>query len=169
MHITTLITKNNKGSKEELTNLRPILLANTSIKLVSAVINKRLLKKCDQLIGRNQKGFLSGRQMDHNIMELNTVIESVKQHIEMYPGHYSEYAAVCLLDFTKAFDRISHTYLAEVLINCGFGPRIRRMIMLITSNQTAQLYLNNCKGRVFPSKWAPARVIHYPPPFQSCP
>ena len=58
----TLIPKGDKD-KRELGNWRPITLLNTLYKLISAILAKKIKKVLPRLIGKEQKGFVDGRNI----------------------------------------------------------------------------------------------------------
>ncbi len=55
-----------------------------------------------------------------------------------------------MVDFNKAFDRISHQYMQQVLLRMGIRGGLLRLIMLILTDQVAQIMLNNFEGERFP-------------------
>lgn len=57
-----------------------------------------------------------------------------------------------LLDFNKAFDRVSHEYLAQILPSIKLSPKILQALRAITEQQEAQVYINKCYGTSFPLK-----------------
>jgi len=50
----------------------------------------------------------------------------------------------CLLslDFTEAFDKISHAYLFKVLEYCGFGPTFLTKLQKMHTNATSSVQIN---------------------------
>ena len=66
MGIISLIPKGDKP-REYLKNWRPISLLNTSYKIISSCLAKRLKSVLDILFHENQKGFLKGRCIGENI------------------------------------------------------------------------------------------------------
>lgn len=146
----TLIPKNQHKGSHDITDLRPILLSSTSLKVISKAVCYRLQKYLDLLIGPHQRGFIKNRRISQNIMEFFTMNDLIKQLREV--SECSEYQAILMADFTKAFDRISHTYMAAVLLKMGFGDLIIRLLMLIMQDQEAQIFMNNCPGLPFAMK-----------------
>lgn len=84
-------------------------------------------------------------------MEARTLLRLVQDYY-VSADNPRPHMALLMADFTKAFDRISHPYLSEVLTHMGFGPRIRNLLMLVTMNQQARVFLNNHTGAAFPLK-----------------
>ena len=56
------------------------------------------------------------------------------------PGHY---LYVCLLDFSKAFDRIDHTILVRKLINLGVRPALISWICSFLSKRQQAVKIND--------------------------
>ena len=119
--VITCIPKPNK-SRVNLKNWRPISLLNVIYKLASAVISNRLKKVLDGLINENQKGFLAGRFLGENVRLMYDVLfETKKQNI---PG------LLLSIDFEKAFDTVSWSFISDVLDYFNFGNSIKAWVSL---------------------------------------
>ena len=59
---------------------------------------------------------------------------------------------LCILsiDFTEAFDRISHDYLFELLRKHGFSERFRQRLRNIYSNATSAIQINGFRSKPIP-------------------
>ena len=91
-------------------------------KLASAVISNRLKKVLDGLINENQDGFIAGRFLGENAMLIYTVLfESKKQHIPRL---------LLTIDFEKAFDTVSWSFISSVLDYFYFGNSIKAWVGL---------------------------------------
>ncbi len=97
-----LIPKAGKDAKQ-LKNWRPITLSNCDHKLITRLYNKRLLKAIGKYISPTQTAYIKGRNIADN---LRLVAEDVN-------------ATIVALDAQKAFDSVSHQYLAKVLTVVG--------------------------------------------------
>ena len=102
--VITCLPKGNKD-KLYLKNWRPISLLNTSYKLASACIAKRLKQVLPYIINEDQTGFISGRFIGENIRLLYDVIDFTEKKNGM----------LLLIDFEKAFDPVSWDFLFDVL------------------------------------------------------
>ena len=101
-------------------NWRPISLLNVSYKFASACIANRIKKFLDKIIHDDQKGFISGRFIGENTRLMYDIIyETEKQNI---PG------LILLIDFEKAFDTVSWSFIDKVLDVFNFGNSIKRWI-----------------------------------------
>lgn len=162
--LITLIPKRSVSSLN-VTNLRPILLINTSLRLICLVISRRLMPLADVLIGKDQRGFLPTRHIDDNIAQVRNLAELIREatstrqtnvsfgsrsNYEHYVIDHLNKLAIVMIDLTKAFDRISHDYIARILSKNGFGPNVTRAIMTVLTSQHARLYINRQQSQSFP-------------------
>jgi hypothetical protein len=120
----TLLFK--EGEKDNPANYRPITLLNTAYKIFSLVVNKRLLKYSDDIIGKAQKGFINGKMTLDNILNLKIAL------------HHN--AKVVLLDFSKAFDSVSHLLILDSLKSLGFANNFISLINSMLGGFTSIRY-----------------------------
>ena len=123
--IITLIPKENK-SRQNLTNYRPICLLNTVYKIASASIANRLKTVLDKLISNGQSGFISGRYIGENTRLVYDLMQLVDEN--NIPG------LLLLIDFEKAFDSLSWSFMQKVLSSFNFGPSIIQWISTFYKN-----------------------------------
>ena len=96
-----------KGDSKNLGNYRPISLLQSFHKVVAALTQKRLEAALDNWIWKTQYGFRKKRstaQAVFIIRRLQDLMESGKHPL-----------SIILLDWEKAFDKISHERMMEVL------------------------------------------------------
>ena len=134
-----------KKADPTVDDYRPISLINTSLRVISQVLNMRLRTVIKNLIGYDQCGFMPERQMDFQIQRFRAIIDKVAEDPEKL-----KIANVIILDLTKAFDRVSHDYLSAVLDQIGLGPKFKRILLLVTTQQFAAIFTNNTKSETFP-------------------
>lgn len=120
-------------NSDSLLDKRPISMINTDERIFSAAINRRLAPLLQKLTAPSQRGFVPGRWIGDNIAEVLSVVEA--KHVRV-----TGYLAV--LDFEKAYDRISHRYLDAVLPAMGLGPRFARWCMATYTGAQAQVFIN---------------------------
>ncbi|GEQ70438.1 hypothetical protein JCM33374_g4115 [Metschnikowia sp. JCM 33374] len=144
--LITLIPKNSVAKSKDIKDQRPISLSNTCLKVISKAVCIRLQKIMDVLIGPYQRGFIKGRRINQNTMEFFTMLERLKEN----RSTEADRKAILMIDFTKAFDRISHQYMRQVLFKIGLGSQLVRLIMSILTDQEAQIMLNDWEGERFP-------------------
>ena len=94
-------------------NHRPISLLTTDYKLIAKTMANRLKLVLDSLIHEDQNGFMKGRNIGCNIRNIIDLIEYADS--SDIPG------SIVLLDIEKAFDRVEHGFLFEVLSRFNLG------------------------------------------------
>ncbi|KAL9674589.1 hypothetical protein QQ045_030861 [Rhodiola kirilowii] len=94
---------------------RPISLVNSSYKILSKCLAKRLSSVLPQIVSPNQSAFIAERNILDGIMIVNELIHAVKREKRV--------ALVIKLDFRKAYDSVSWEYLRSVQSSMGFGTR----------------------------------------------
>ena len=138
--VITCIPKPNK-SRFNLKNWRPISLLNVIYKLASAVISNRLKKVLDNLINENQKGFIAGRFLGENVRLIYDVLfEAKKQNI---PG------LLLSIDFEKAFDTVSWSFISNVLDYFNFGNSIKKWVSLFQEGSETCILQNGFMSDAF--------------------
>jgi len=159
---TILITLIPKRTKFSSSNIKGLI--NSSVRLLSSIVNQRVLQIVDTIIGPNQRGFLTHRQMDENIAEFRYLTSIIQTQLanDSVPElqQFTKESSILLLDFSMAFDRVSHSFLTRVLSKINIGPSFIRIIHTIVTNQWALLYINRTYGRKF--KLAPGTPQGHP-------
>ncbi|CAX43512.1 polyprotein of L1-like non-LTR retrotransposon [Candida dubliniensis CD36] len=142
--IIRLIKKSPK-SAGTIGDFRPISVTTCALRLLSSCFETRLKSSATTLIDAAQTGFIQGRSIDNTINMVGMVMtELTKPSTDI-----DDYACFVALDFHKAFDSVSHDYLNELLAHINCGHRARNFLMAITTQQTAQVTINNCLGEEF--------------------
>eukprot|EP00253_Pinus_taeda_P025694 PITA_25694 len=137
--------------KEEESNtlekFRPIALCNVIYKVISKVIANRLKPLLPLLISPEQSGYVEGRQILDGIILSHEIIHSLK---------YSKQASMILkLDLSKAFDKLSWTYIQKMLIAFGVSHMWTRWIMSLITSSFFSILVNGIPSRPF----SPSRGI----------
>jgi retron-type reverse transcriptase len=90
-----------------VSDFRPISLLNSSLKLITKVLANMLQKVILRVIHQNQYGFLKCRSIqDYLAWSLNIYIYAISKKKEM---------VILKLDFEKAFDKIEHEVILQIL------------------------------------------------------
>jgi hypothetical protein len=109
---------------------RALPLPNADFKILSRILANRLKKWKKELLNPSQTCGIA----DNNIYGALAAIRETIAQVEMTNS------PTCLLtlDFTEAFDKISHTYIFKVLEHCGLSPtflaRLKKMYTNVTSS-----------------------------------
>ena len=114
----TCIPKEGK-SRQFLKNWRPISLLNVVYKIASGVIAKRLKSVISKIIDNDQTGFLEGRYIGENTRLVYDIMQYTEER--NIPG------MLFLIDFEKAFDSVTWTFMFKVLKFFGFGNDIIKL------------------------------------------
>ena len=131
--IITLIPKGDKD-KSFLKNWRPLTLLNSIYKLVSGCIADRIKPHLDILIHGDQKGFVSGRYIGEAIRTTYDILNWAK--------HNNKTGILLLIDFEKAYDSLSFTFIRKCLHFFNFGQVMINWIELLLHNFSA--VINHC-------------------------
>ena len=100
-----------KGERKDLKNWRPISLANTDYKILTKILNIRVIKFASHLITPCQYGFLPGHSIWENTFQVNNLLMSKFCTTNGY---------VLFLDMEKAYDCVNWDFLTQTLLHYGF-------------------------------------------------
>ena len=131
-----IITLIPKGDKEKmfLKNWRPLTLLNALYKLVSGCIADRIKPKLETIINGDQKGFVAGRYIGEAIRSTFDIIQWAKEN--------NKIEILLLIDFEKAYDSLSFSYIKKCLNFFNFGEGLIGWVDLLLHNFSA--VINHC-------------------------
>ena len=120
--IITCLPKGDKP-RQFIKNWRPITLLNNIYKIASGSIANRLKQVLSKLINSDQTGFIQGRYIGEN----SRLIYDILHHAEEndIPG------ILLIIDFEKAFDSVSWTFIEKVFEYFKFGADIKNWIKIL--------------------------------------
>ena len=117
-----------------LDNWRPLSLLCSDYKVFAKVIANRLKLVIDTAINKDQTGFIAGRSIAQNLMDLNSILLVVeKEQAE---------ATVVAIDYYKAYDTVEWQALYETLRAFNFGPNFIELIKICQTDIKSQI-INN--------------------------
>ncbi|SCV69439.1 BQ2448_2459 [Microbotryum intermedium] len=132
-----------RGDRDHLVNKRPISLINADERIISQAHNQHLAPLLESLIGPPQRGFVPNRWIGTNIAEVQCLMDPG------LPGSVLVSGLLAVMDFEKAYDRLSHTYLDAVLRAVGLGPKACQWYRATYTNQSASIFLNGWLSAAF--------------------
>ena len=126
-----------KSDLSSIANWRPISLTNTLYKLYCKIISKRLAKVLPSILGPSQKAYLKN----------NIITESSNNLLEFIANNKNNNTPTYLtsLDFTKAFDSLSHKSISQALSFFNFPENFIKIIETWLSNRKAAVILGHNK------------------------
>lgn len=107
-----LIPKKDLDS-QEVAHWRPITLLNVDFKIYSKAIAARLQACIHQIVSTDQTGFMRGRYIGSNLLNIRSLID----HVEAT----SSTGMLLAIDYTKAFDTVRWSLIFKALELFGFG------------------------------------------------
>jgi hypothetical protein len=133
-HITLLPKTDNPSV---VSNFRPISLLNTSIKILTKLLANRLQRVIMDIIHKNQYGFIKSR----------TIQDCLAWAFEyLHLCHKSHKELIILkLDFEKAFDRIEHQAMLQIMEHKGFNATWLQWMSSIFNSGTSAILLNGVR------------------------
>ena len=131
--IIILLPKPDKD-KKLLSNWRPISLLNQSYKILSGALAERIKPILPDIIHADQKGFVSGRYIGECVRNTYDIMEYAKAK--------NRAGLLLAIDFEKAFDSISHSFILKALDFFGFGHSFKKWINVLLNNISS--CINHC-------------------------
>lgn len=125
-------------------DLRPISLVHGLTKIISKVLATRLQSVMDALINQHQAAFVRGRYILDNYYCAHILTHHLVSS--------KQQAAILKLDFERAFDHISWSFLIQLVKARGFGDRWCGWINLLLQSSSTMILLNGVPGNTINCK-----------------
>ena len=123
-----------KKDPEDVANYRPITLLNTDYKIYTKAISLQLAEAVPEIINTDQAGFIRNRSIFDQVKTTKLVTD--------YMSRLGRRGAVVALDQEKAYDKILHPYLWEVLKEFGFPERFIRTVQALYDEARTTVMIN---------------------------
>lgn len=130
-----------KGNLRQCQNYRTISLISHTSKIMLRVILNRLKKEAEEQLAEEQAGFRAGRSTVEQIFTCRIMMEKHLQHQRDLFHNF--------IDFKKAFDRVWHDGLWQVLRKFGIEEGLIQTIQALYNNTSSAVLLNNQIGDYF--------------------
>ncbi|GAU47706.1 hypothetical protein TSUD_177110 [Trifolium subterraneum] len=121
---------------QQLCEFRPISLLGSLYKLMSKVLSNRLRKVMNSIISSNQSAFIKGRHLADGVVVANEVVDLAKRA--------KKECLVFKVDFEKAYDSVSWSFLDYMLRRVGFGEQWRAWMKTCVCNGKLLVLVNGC-------------------------
>jgi endonuclease/exonuclease/phosphatase family metal-dependent hydrolase len=118
---------------------RPLNLSNTTAKLVAAALNRSLSKLASRTVIGQQRGFVKGRCMVDNVIEIDDFLVRAARY-------YHDKHGLILLDIRAAFPSLRQQWIFYVLSRMGIPGNIVEALRKLYDNCVADILFN---GEVF--------------------
>ena len=116
-----------KENPSQITNWRPICLLPVCYKVISSALTTRITRVINKLVGSDQKAYSSEKTIHYTLLiVLNSIHKANLTNANM---------ALALIDFRKAFDKVSHRFILESLAFFNFGPNFIAQIKTLLSGR----------------------------------
>ncbi|MCH90331.1 RNA-directed DNA polymerase (Reverse transcriptase), partial [Trifolium medium] len=120
---------------DSLNHYRPIAMANFKFKILSKILADRLALVLPDIISKEQRGFIKGRQIRDCICLTSEAINML--HCKSFGGNLA-----IKLDIAKAFDTIDWQFLLKVLQAFGFSSTFCNWIHTILKSAKLSISIN---------------------------
>ncbi|CAH2096300.1 unnamed protein product [Euphydryas editha] len=126
---SVFITLPKKPNARKCSDYRTISLMSHVLKIFLSIIHDRIRAKCDDQLGASQFGFRSGMGTREAQFALNVLVQKCRDK--------QRNVYLCFIDYEKAFDRVKHEELMNILENIGLDDKDLRIIRSLYWNQSA--------------------------------
>ena len=144
----------------ECNEYRTISLVSHAAKILLKVIKKRITPLIEKRISENQLGFRKGKGTREAIFIARILSE---RNIEKIKTIY-----LCCIDYTKAFDRVRHDKLIEIMKRTGIPNHEIRLIANLYRKQKASARTNQGEGGEIEIKDVLDRAASYHQFYSTC-
>lgn len=128
---STFVTLPKKNKAKECSEYRIIALMCHTLKIFLKIIHNRIFRKLEEGMSDTQMGFRKGMGTREALYGISILRQRC---LDMNQDLY-----VCFVDFQKAFDRVQHSKMIEILKQKNIDSRDIRIISNLYWNQTARI------------------------------
>jgi hypothetical protein len=121
-----------KGDTSKLANYRPISLLNTIYKIYTSIIQNRIADKLDKHLSKTRFGFRKQQGTAEALQAVRRILDYGEQ------TGAEQHLILVLLDWEKAFDKLTREGLWSALHRMQVHPKIIRIIKAYTKIQNSK-------------------------------
>ena len=132
--MSTFVTLPKKPSATQCKDYRTISLMSHVLKLFLRIIHQRIYRRIEEHLTNTQFGFRNGLGTREALFSMQVLIQRCRDvNCEVH---------ICFIDFEKAFDRVQHSKMIEVLQRIGLDDKDIRFIANLYWNQRATIRID---------------------------
>ena len=131
-----------KGSSDDPTKYRCIGLLNSTYKVLSAVMLKRITRETAGYLQDWQAGFRQNRGCRDNVMILRTAVSKMLRE--------NKSMVLTFIDYSAAFDSVGHKFLDIALGEAKAKPKTRAIFRSVYNSATARTKVKGTDGQSVP-------------------
>ena len=128
----------NKGSPDDCSKYRALGLLNHAYKIMSIILLKRLVEECRHFFSDWQAGFRPKRGCRDNVLLLRVLYDQVI--------NANSKCLVTYIDFSAAFDTVSHKFMDSTLAKAGASRKSRAIFRAIYAAAAGIARVNGTDG-----------------------
>lgn len=129
--VSEFIALPKKQGAKRCEEYRTISLMSHLLKTFLKVIHKRIYNRCENLISRNQFGFVNAMGTREALFAVQVLVQRCRDvNLDVY---------CCLIDYAKAFDRVQHGKMMEILKKTGIDTNDLNIISSLYWGQSATI------------------------------
>lgn len=137
--LVTLIPK--VGEASNMKQFRPISLLNCSFKILSKILTLRLTSIAQRIVAPSQNAFIKGRYILESVVVAHEIVHSIHKT--------GEQGVVLKLDFEKAYDKVSWSFLFQMLESRNFHPSWIQWVKLLLVGGSIGVMVNGEESSYF--------------------
>ncbi|GJX68153.1 RNA-directed DNA polymerase, eukaryota [Tanacetum coccineum] len=122
-------------------DFRPISLIGSQYKIIAKILANRLSRVLPSVVGEVQMAYIKGRQIIDGPLMVNEIIAWAKNHKKRF--------MFLKVDFEKAFDSLSWSFLFSILEQMGFSSKWRSWIHACLNSAFASVLVNGSPTKEF--------------------
>ena len=134
-----------KGDPQDPANYRPISLLNAFLKILAAIVKKRIEAGVEHALGDTQFGFRKATSPTQAVF--------IARRLQDYAERIGLNGALLFLDWEKAFDKVDQQLLITALRTFGIPDKLLNLVKAMYNNPTFKVTIDKVD-----SPWMPQQT-----------